>query len=171
MKQDMNWNKLLWRCVDNNAYQGCRLPDRDEFVEEPFDQEGSSNAPQYPPEAEWNNSGEVNNGGTKEKNEWSDGWNNNGGTKETTEWSDGWNDNAGAKEKEEWSDGWNDNGGTAEKDKCTDGWNNNGGTAEKEECSDGLKKGGGEEIKNAGEFETSGDFVAKEEDEWSDGWK
>jgi helicase MOV-10 len=43
---------------------------------------------------------------------------------------------------------------------------------EKEECCDGWKDGGsGEEIKNGGKFETRGDFVAKEEDEWSDGWK
>ncbi|KAG7595935.1 P-loop containing nucleoside triphosphate hydrolase [Arabidopsis suecica] len=122
--KDMNWNKLLWRCVDNNAYQGCGLPEQEEFVEEPFKQEGSSNGPQYPPEAEWNNSGELNNGGANENGEWSDGW------------------------------------------------NNNGGKNEKEECCDGWKDGGsGEEIKNGGKFETRGDFVAKEEDEWSDGWK
>lgn len=217
MKQDMNWNKLLWRCVDNNAYQGCGLPEREEFVEEPFNQEGSSNDPQYPPEAEWNNSGELNNGGanvkgewsdgwnnnssTKEKDEWSDGWNNNGGTKENDEWSDGWNKgtkglnqegssnapqypqeadwnysgevkNCGTKENGEWSDGFNNNGSTKKKDVWSDGGNNNGGTIEKEECLDGWKnKGSGEEIKNGCEFETTGDYVAKEEDEWSDGWK
>lgn len=220
MKQDMNWNKLLWRCVDNNAYQGCGLPEREEFVEEPFNQEGSSNGPQYPPEAEWNNSGELNNGGANEKGQWSDGWNNNTDTKENNEWSDGWNNNGGGtKKKDEWSDGWDNsggtnginqegstnapqypqeaewndsgevkNGGTKEKGECSDGWNNNGSTMEKdvwsdggnnnggtqgkEECSDGWKNGGsGEEIKNGGKFETGGDFVAKEEDEWSDGWK
>ncbi|KAG7595936.1 P-loop containing nucleoside triphosphate hydrolase [Arabidopsis suecica] len=202
--KDMNWNKLLWRCVDNNAYQGCGLPEQEEFVEEPFKQEGSSNGPQYPPEAEWNNSGELNNGGANENGEWSDGWNNNGGTKEKNEWSDGWNSNGGGtKKKDEWSDGWDNNGGTnginqegssnapqdpqeaewndsgevknggtKEKDVRSDGWNNNGGKNEKEECCDGWKDGGsGEEIKNGGKFETRGDFVAKEEDEWSDGWK
>ncbi|VVA90086.1 unnamed protein product [Arabis nemorensis] len=170
--KDMNWNKLLWRCVDNNAYQGCGLPEQDEFVEEPFDQEGSGNAPQYPPVAgwsdEWNNNGE-----TKGKDEWSGEWNDNGDAKEKNEWSDGWNDNGGgAKEKEEWSDGWNENDGAKEKAECTDGWNNSGGTTGKEECSDGSKNvGGSGKIMNGGEFETRGDFVAKEEDQWSDGWK
>ncbi|KAL1214347.1 putative RNA helicase SDE3 [Cardamine amara subsp. amara] len=128
--KDMNWNKLLWRCVDNNAYKGCGLPEREEFVEEPFNEEGSSNTPQYPTGAEWNISGEVNNGGTKE---WSDEWNNNGGTKEINEWSDGWNNNGGTKEKEEWSDGWNNGGGVEEiknggefvakeEDEWSDGW-------------------------------------------------
>ncbi|ESQ36377.1 hypothetical protein EUTSA_v10006684mg [Eutrema salsugineum] len=191
--KDMNWNKLLWRCVDNNAYQGCGLPEREEFVEEPFYQEESSNAPDA-----WNNSGEVNNVGEKEKDEWSDSWNNNGGgTKEKDEWSDSWNNNGGGtKEKDEWSDGWNNNGdGTKGKEECSDGWNNNGGTKEeeewsdgwknnekeewsdgwnnnvgtkeKEECFDGCKIGnGGEEIKNGGEFESRADFVAEEVDEW-----
>lgn len=118
MRQDMNWNRLLWRCVDNNAYQGCRLPSREEFVEEPFIEEGNSNAPQYPTDSEWNNSG------TKDNNEWSGGW--------------------------------NINGGTTEKEECSDGWNIGGG---------------GKEIKNGGEFETGVDYVAKEEDDWSDGWK
>ncbi|CAH2038844.1 unnamed protein product [Thlaspi arvense] len=218
--QDMNWSKLLWRCVDNSAYQGCDLPAREEFVEEPYNQEEACR--EYSVEEAWINSAEVKNGGTKEKDEWSDGWNDNGGAfveepynqeesnnareysveeawinsaevknddiKEKYEWSDGWNDNGGGtKEKDEWSDGWNNNGGgTKEKDEWSDGWNNNGGgTKEKEEssdgwnnnggteeCSDGWKNGGGgKEIKDDGESETRGDFVAKEEDEWSDGWK
>lgn len=164
MKQDMNWNQLLWRCVDNNAYQGCDLPEREEYVEEPFNQEGSNNAPQYSADDAWNSSGEIINGGAKEKDEWSDGWNNNGGgSKEKEEWSDGWNnDGGGTKEKEEWSDGWNnDVVSTKEKEESSDGWNNDFvRTKEKEECSVG-----GEEMKNGG------DLVAEKEDEWSDGWK
>ncbi|XP_006306654.2 probable RNA helicase SDE3 [Capsella rubella] len=199
--KDMNWNKLLWRCVDNNAYQGCGLPEREEFVEEPFNQEGSSNYPQYPPEAEWNNSGELNKGGANEKGEWSDGWNNNGVTKEKDEWSGGWNNNGCTEEKDEWSDGWNKgkngldpegssnapqyphegewndsgeikNGGTKENGEWSDGVSNNGGTKEKEEYCSAWNNGScGEEIKIDGEFETRAEFVAKEEDEWSDGWK
>ncbi|CAA7026526.1 unnamed protein product [Microthlaspi erraticum] len=162
--KDMNWNQLLWRCVDNNAYQGCDLPEREEYVEEPFDQEGSNNAPQFSADDAWNSSGEINNGGAKEKDEWSDGWNNNGGgTKEKEEWSDGWNNyGGGIKEKEDWSDGWNnDVVRTKEKEECSDGWNSDVvRTKEKEECSVG-----GEEMKNGG------DLVAEKEDEWSDGWK
>ncbi|KAM5569455.1 putative RNA helicase SDE3 [Rosa sericea] len=30
ISKDPNWNKLLWRCVDNNSYQGCNLPVRQE---------------------------------------------------------------------------------------------------------------------------------------------
>ncbi|KAK9664322.1 hypothetical protein RND81_14G033300 [Saponaria officinalis] len=26
--KDHNWEKLLWRCVDNNSYEGCSLPER-----------------------------------------------------------------------------------------------------------------------------------------------
>lgn len=29
--KDTNWNQLLWYCVDNNSYQGCPLPDRQEL--------------------------------------------------------------------------------------------------------------------------------------------
>ncbi|KAF3606733.1 hypothetical protein DY000_02044480 [Brassica cretica] len=189
--KDMNWNKLLWRCVDNNAYQGCGLPEREEFEEEAFIQEESNNAPPlYSVEEAWNMSGEVNNDGTKEKNEWSDGWNDNGaGTKENNDWSDEWNNNgAGNKEKDECSDGWNNNGGAKEREECSDVWNNNGGTKdneklfddwnnnggggtkEKEECSDGNDGGGTKEKEEWSDGCNNNGCGTKNTEEWSDGW-
>ncbi|XP_050372396.1 probable RNA helicase SDE3 isoform X2 [Argentina anserina] len=32
ISKDPNWNKLLWRCVDNSSYQGCNLPVRQEEI-------------------------------------------------------------------------------------------------------------------------------------------
>ncbi|KAL3507870.1 hypothetical protein ACH5RR_033252 [Cinchona calisaya] len=32
--KDEHWNKILWYCSDNNSYQGCFLPGREEAVEE-----------------------------------------------------------------------------------------------------------------------------------------
>ncbi|KAK3042186.1 hypothetical protein RJ639_001306 [Escallonia herrerae] len=37
--QDLYWNKLLWRCVDNNSYKGCFLPNRQEVSEEEASQD------------------------------------------------------------------------------------------------------------------------------------
>ncbi|KAH7522288.1 hypothetical protein FEM48_Zijuj07G0122400 [Ziziphus jujuba var. spinosa] len=34
ISMDPYWNKLLWRCADNNSYLGCPLPERQEFVDE-----------------------------------------------------------------------------------------------------------------------------------------
>ncbi|PIA44980.1 hypothetical protein AQUCO_01700506v1 [Aquilegia coerulea] len=34
--KDPYWDKLLRYCADNNSYQGCPLPDRQEFTEEDF---------------------------------------------------------------------------------------------------------------------------------------
>ncbi|KNA22582.1 hypothetical protein SOVF_032830 [Spinacia oleracea] len=45
--KDPFWAKLLWRCVDNNAYEGCSLPERQGFSEEtPLEGEGSHAADQ-----------------------------------------------------------------------------------------------------------------------------
>ncbi|XP_010522289.1 PREDICTED: probable RNA helicase SDE3 [Tarenaya hassleriana] len=38
--KDTYWTKLLWRCVDNDSYQGCGLPERNDSLDEPFDQGG-----------------------------------------------------------------------------------------------------------------------------------
>ncbi|KAL6185759.1 hypothetical protein ACLB2K_041886 [Fragaria x ananassa] len=48
ISKDFNWNKLLWRCVDNNSYQGCNLPVRQEenYYENPTH------------EYDWDNNGE-----------------------------------------------------------------------------------------------------------------
>lgn len=38
--QDEYWSKLIWRCADNNSYEGCALPERQEYadvVSEPED--------------------------------------------------------------------------------------------------------------------------------------
>lgn len=37
--KDLYWNMLLWRCVDNGSYQGCPLPERQNYVEEDTPQE------------------------------------------------------------------------------------------------------------------------------------
>lgn len=41
--KDPYWNKLLWRCADNNSYEGCTLPERQEFVDEAAMQEDHLN--------------------------------------------------------------------------------------------------------------------------------
>ncbi|XP_004297116.1 PREDICTED: probable RNA helicase SDE3 [Fragaria vesca subsp. vesca] len=48
ISKDFNWNKLLWRCVDNNSYQGCNLPVRQEenYYENPTHED------------DWDNNGE-----------------------------------------------------------------------------------------------------------------
>ncbi|XVF63076.1 hypothetical protein PTKIN_Ptkin09bG0059800 [Pterospermum kingtungense] len=37
--KDPYWSKLIWRCADNNSYQGCALPERQENVDDVSTQE------------------------------------------------------------------------------------------------------------------------------------
>lgn len=32
--QDPYWSKLIWRCADHNSYQGCALPERQEYEDD-----------------------------------------------------------------------------------------------------------------------------------------
>ncbi|KAJ8768373.1 hypothetical protein K2173_021526 [Erythroxylum novogranatense] len=34
ISKDMYWNQLLWYCVDHESYQGCALPEKQEFVDD-----------------------------------------------------------------------------------------------------------------------------------------
>ncbi|KAM7280885.1 hypothetical protein ACFE04_008019 [Oxalis oulophora] len=63
--KDTYWNQLLWRCVDNNSYKGCILPERQEVVDEdpeqqeyPFD-EGQENPQQPYGAGEWGQENSV----------------------------------------------------------------------------------------------------------------
>ncbi|KAM6566333.1 hypothetical protein CsatA_025461 [Cannabis sativa] len=70
--KDTYWNMLLWRCIDNNSYQGCPPPERQEeefFDEEPVQEYGSLDVVQ----GEEPSQSELPKPGTDEA-EWSDGW-------------------------------------------------------------------------------------------------
>lgn len=32
--QDFYWDRLLWHCSDNNSYQGCPLPERQDYEDD-----------------------------------------------------------------------------------------------------------------------------------------
>ncbi|WRX21705.1 DNA2/NAM7 helicase [Theobroma cacao] len=34
ISKDPYWSRLIWRCADNNSYQGCALPERQVYVDE-----------------------------------------------------------------------------------------------------------------------------------------
>ncbi|KAG6732868.1 hypothetical protein I3843_01G191100 [Carya illinoinensis] len=80
ISKDLYWNKLLWRCVDNNSYEGCALPDREEFVDEDPAQKDCLNCDEenaLPPQgAEWGQESwqEEYSKPAKDEDEWSDGW-------------------------------------------------------------------------------------------------
>ncbi|KAF5466114.1 hypothetical protein F2P56_016069 [Juglans regia] len=80
ISKDLYWNKLLWRCADNNSYQGCALPDREEFVDEDPAQKDCLNCDEenaLPPQgAEWGQESwqEEYSKPAKDEDEWSDGW-------------------------------------------------------------------------------------------------
>ncbi|KAF8392378.1 hypothetical protein HHK36_022720 [Tetracentron sinense] len=80
ISKDTYWEKLLWHCADNNSYQGCPLPERQEFAEKDPIQEDNLNFdeeyPQPSEEVEW---GETVQAGeipkpVMDEAEWSDGW-------------------------------------------------------------------------------------------------
>ncbi|KAM7257595.1 hypothetical protein ACFE04_013336 [Oxalis oulophora] len=48
IRKDFYWNKLLWRCVDNNSFKGCILPERQDIVDEYPTDQGDQN--RYPSE-------------------------------------------------------------------------------------------------------------------------
>lgn len=80
ISKDLYWNKILWHCSDNDSYQGCALPERQDFVDkEPV--QFSFNHEEENPQP----SNEVERGEepfqaeeipkpVKDEAEWSDGW-------------------------------------------------------------------------------------------------
>lgn len=75
ISKDPHWNQLLWRCVDNDSYQGCILPDRQEFVvEEPMPQNGGEwgqQAESIPEGGDWGQQAEpILEGGDWVQQEW-----------------------------------------------------------------------------------------------------
>ncbi|XP_050216719.1 probable RNA helicase SDE3 [Mercurialis annua] len=83
INQDTYWSKLLWYCADNNSYQGCSLPEREDYVDGDqtyedgagYDYHDDKN-PSCSDEVGWNQDSyqtEVPKPCTDET-EWSDGW-------------------------------------------------------------------------------------------------
>ncbi|XWS13673.1 hypothetical protein CRYUN_Cryun36dG0058500 [Craigia yunnanensis] len=76
--KDPYWSKLIWRCADNNSYQGCALPERQEYVDEDSMQEDCWNRDEsIIVQSGWGEDtiqSEIPKPFTDEA-EWSDGWN------------------------------------------------------------------------------------------------
>ncbi|XP_074292245.1 putative RNA helicase SDE3 isoform X2 [Silene latifolia] len=150
--KDRNWEKLLWRCVDNNAYEGCSLPERQFPIEEEWTEQETgdwSGAANQVTQWGWSDSVEQGQGGWSgapdQENQW--GWSDapdqgQGGWSETPDqmvkegWSDtpgqavngGWYDGPDKVAKEGWSDG---------PDKVVEG-----GWSDISDRSDGLNQAG-----------------------------
>ncbi|XP_010256116.1 PREDICTED: probable RNA helicase SDE3 [Nelumbo nucifera] len=77
ISKDPYWNRLLWYCSDNNSYQGCPLPERQYYDEDPAKEEYWNDEENFQSsdQAEWadNSFQEVPKPVTDEA-EWSDGW-------------------------------------------------------------------------------------------------
>lgn len=78
--QDSYWNKILWRCSDNDSYQGCAPPEREDFHYKEtgqFSFNGEEENPQSSNEDGWDQepfqAEEIPKPVTNE-DEWSDGW-------------------------------------------------------------------------------------------------
>ncbi|XP_043691441.1 probable RNA helicase SDE3 isoform X2 [Telopea speciosissima] len=72
--KDPYWAKILWHCSDNNSYQGCPLPERQEHPEEYW--AGEDN-PQPSDSAAWGDESfqvEETPQPVTDEAEWSDGW-------------------------------------------------------------------------------------------------
>lgn len=78
--QDPYWHQLLWYCSDNNSYQGCALPEREEFADEDPTAAHCWNHEEEIPrsfqEDSWNQEPfqAENLKPVKDEDEWSDGW-------------------------------------------------------------------------------------------------
>ncbi|CAK7327087.1 unnamed protein product [Dovyalis caffra] len=114
ISKDQYWNKLLWHCVDHDSYQGCALPERQEYVDDypTYEDCVNYNGEQPLPSGEvgWcpaSSQTEIQKPVTNEA-EWSDGW------QPVSSGEIGW-DHPGSSQAEipapvtdeaEWSDGW-----------------------------------------------------------------
>ncbi|XP_050240644.1 probable RNA helicase SDE3 isoform X2 [Quercus robur] len=80
INKDPHWNMLLWHCADNNSYQGCTLPEKEEFVDEDPTQENYLNNDEENPlpskevECDQESWQEEYPKPNKDEDEWSDGW-------------------------------------------------------------------------------------------------
>ncbi|KDP40205.1 hypothetical protein JCGZ_02203 [Jatropha curcas] len=81
ISKDPYWNQLLWYCVDNDSYQGCGLPERQDPLDESQEQEDCVNSnygvenPQPSEEAGWGeDSYRTEISKPVDEAEWSDGW-------------------------------------------------------------------------------------------------
>lgn len=84
--KDSNWNKLLWRCVDNSSYQGCSLPERGDSCTENDGDDLVQDARLSNEEPPWpsDNVEQVGNAAwetevpepVKDENDWEVGWRN-----------------------------------------------------------------------------------------------
>ncbi|OMO80787.1 putative RNA helicase SDE3 [Corchorus capsularis] len=99
--KDFYWNKLVWRCVDNNSYQGCNLPERQD--------EGDEEVPNE--EDCWNYGEEIPAGsGWDENIPTGSGWNHGEYVPNPTGWD--FDDTTQGEipkpvtDEAEWSDGW-----------------------------------------------------------------
>lgn len=78
--QDLYWNKILWHCSDNNSYQGCTLPRRQEIIDKDPVQLSSSYEGENPEpsnEVEWAQKpfqAEDIPKPVTDESEWADGW-------------------------------------------------------------------------------------------------
>ncbi|KAH7573814.1 hypothetical protein ACOSQ2_007978 [Xanthoceras sorbifolium] len=80
VSKDPYWNKLLWYCSDNDSYQGCGLPERQEDFDEDPAQDNFLNykeeISQPTEQDEWNQESFQPDlpKPVKDEDEWSDGW-------------------------------------------------------------------------------------------------
>ncbi|OMO85646.1 putative RNA helicase SDE3 [Corchorus olitorius] len=121
--KDFYWNKLVWRCADNNSYQGCNLPERqDEGDEEVPNEEdcwnygedipaGSGWDENIPTGSGWNYGEDIPTGsGWDENIPTGSGWNHGGDIPNPTGWD--FEDTTQGEipkpvtDEAEWSDGW-----------------------------------------------------------------
>lgn len=67
--QDPYWNKLLWHCCDNNSYQGCPAPERQECADDPYSSNSGSCGQPFQAEEVTETPKPL-----ADEAEWSDGW-------------------------------------------------------------------------------------------------
>ncbi|KAJ4843442.1 putative RNA helicase sde3 [Turnera subulata] len=124
--KDLYWNKLLWLCADHESYQGCALPERENYVDEYQADEGCGSyedGNSNPHGFGWENSHvanqdrwdaetyqtETQNPATEGAQGWGDGWDAEPYPTETakprTDGAHGW-DAKPITDEAEWSDGW-----------------------------------------------------------------
>ncbi|XVF28804.1 hypothetical protein REPUB_Repub15cG0063300 [Reevesia pubescens] len=74
--KDPYWSQLIWRCVDNNSYQGCALPERQEYADEVSVQDDCTNCDESIIAERWGvDTMETENlKPFPDEAEWSDGW-------------------------------------------------------------------------------------------------
>ncbi|XP_021742469.1 probable RNA helicase SDE3 [Chenopodium quinoa] len=175
--KDPYWAKLLWRCVDNNSYEGCSLPERQEFSDE------------IPEQDEWSHSAKQKNRDNSSSEGYSvpQGQSNNDNFPAEDGWSldapvvqqngaDWENDfSKPIKNEDEWSDGWALEAPVVQQNGPELSWENDSSKPDKNEddWSGGWSLDAPVAQQNGPELSWDNDIPkpVKDEDEWSDGWK